>query len=521
MRVALLLAVVALLAGCLGNGDLVAGSQLEAATFRVVDEAGAPVPYASVTALGTDAVLARVSTDLTGHAVVPPLAQRVLVRAAGFLPAEAGPTGLVVLPRGEASPAAEDDAPGLQVLPPHDLGGMVFGHAALCERQNTCGLSEPVVEVAGDGTIYVSGTCCVGGSPPVWASRDGGATWEALRTPGVREAIGIEGDFAIDDAGNVYFTDILLGAMWLTSWDKDGNWRHTVPVPLAPLVDRPWVRAGAEDVVYFLYNTGFSTAFHRSTDGGRTFLPVPLKVFDRGLGTLAQGPERDDLWVVAGDKLYASTDGGTTWSAGETLPKPEGAADGTRPFNLRVPVVDEAGRVLVAGDWGGEDGFGVHAWIREPEGAWRVVPVGPQDATHHLAWPAAGKDGGFVIAWYGTDDDAAHPNQVADDAAWFVFLASTHDAGATWQVVRADPAPVKVGPMQRRLLDFLQLDIGPDGAAYLAYSNDVGPTRDEHTLHVRTTRGLGLAPLVFPHGPKEAAPGEAAGPGLVLQAAGS
>lgn len=515
MNRALLAVLALLLPGCLDAAPLLGAATNVTGEIEVVDEAGAPVPYATVTALAAgDARPTRTSTDVAGRALLPPGAERIFVAAAGYSLYDGAPAARIVLAQGGAPLEASDATPGLRVLPPYDFGGMVFAHAALCEQRNTCGLSEPTIEVAGDGTLYVSGVCCVGGSPPVWASRDGGATWQELRTPGIREAVGIEGDFAVDDAGNVYFTDILLGAMWLTSWDKDGNWRHTVPVPLAPLVDRPWVRAGAEDVVYFLYNTARSTEFHRSTDGGRTFSPIPLASFPAPLGTLGQGPERDDLWVVAGRTLYASTDGGSTWSEGEEVPAPPGADDETAPYNFQVPVVDEAGRVLVATDWGGKDGYVMFAAIRDPDGAWRVVNVSAQGGTHHLPWAAAGPDGGFVLAWYGTDDDAAGVNEVAADAEWFVFLAATHDAGATWQVVRADPAPVKVGPMDRRLLDFLQVDLAPDGAAHLAYARDTGTTPDEHTLHVRTTVGLGLAPLAFPNGPK-ASPGGTGASGLL------
>ena len=502
MRVVLALLVL-LSAGCV-DAVRPAGVALgEGATLRVLDADGAPVAYAAVTFLAAGAPVGVATTDANGAATAPAAADEVVVSATGYLLARARPSGDVVLERGEAAAEAADATPVLRVLPRHDFGVVYLGPEVLCERQNTCGLSEPVVEVAGDGTIYASSTCCVGKAPPVWASRDGGATWKELTTPGVREATGIEGDFAVDDAGNVYFTDILLGAMWLTSWDKDGAWRHTVPVPLAPLVDRPWVRAGAEDVVYFLYNTGRSTELHVSTDGGQTFPPVPLHSFPAPLGTLGQGPERDHLWVVARGVLYESTDGGATWSDGEDVPMPEDAKDGESGWNFHVPVVDESGRVLVGADVGSADtGYRVYAALRETDGTGSTTLVSPAGGTHYMPWPAAGKDGGFVLAWYGTDDAAADPNDVPAEAEWYAFLASSRDAGRTWQVVRADPEPVALGPMDRRLLDFLQVDLAPDGAAHLVYANNLDGSRAERTLYVRTTVGLGLAPLAYPNGPK-------------------
>lgn len=499
MRVALVLLAL-LAAGCVDV--LQPGAVVEPpAGVRVVDEAGAPVPYAAVTFLRGGAAVGWATSGLDGVAPVAATADEVLVAATGYAAARV-PLGRDVVLAPAAAVDASDASPVLRMLPPHDFGTTSLLPVGPCLPVNSCGLSEPVLEVAGDGAVYASGTCCVGKSPPVWASRDGGATWAELATPGVREATGIEGDLAVDDAGNLYFTDILLGALWLTSWDAEGNWRHTVPVPLPPLVDRPWVRAGAEDVVYFLYNMGGRTGFHVSHDGGQTFPPVG-HVFPAGLGALAQGPERDDLWVLAGGKLYASTDGGATWSEGEDVPRPDDAAEGEDEWVFPALVVDEAGRVLVATDLGSDKaGYRVYASVREPDGTWRATRVSPPDATHVMPWPAAGRDGGFVLAWYGTDDAKATPNGVTPDAEWFVFLAASHDAGRSWQTVRADPAPVLKGPMDRRLLDFLQVDVGPDGAAHVAYAADPDATSAERTLYARTTVGLGLAPLAYPNGPK-------------------
>lgn len=513
MRV--LLVLVALLsAGCvdaLRPAGLVEGG---GAAFRVLDaEDESPVPYAALAFLAGGTPVGVGTTALDGSATPPAGADEVLVSATGYGLMRAPLPGDVLLARDAEGEPATDASPVLRMLPPYDFGVAYLGPEAACGQRNTCGLSEAVVEVAGDGTLYASGTCCVGKAPPVWASRDGGASWEELTTPGVREAIGIEGDFAVDDAGNLYFTDILLGAMWMTSWDKDGAWRHSTPVPLKPLVDRPWVRAGADDVVYYLYNTGFSTEFHVSTDGGRTFPPVALHSFPAPLGTLGQGPERDHLWVVAGGMLYESTDGGASWSDGEDVPVPEDAKDDESGWNFHVPVVDEAGRVLVGADVGSsETGYRVYAAVRETDGTWTTTVVSPPGGTHFMPWPAAGRDGGFVLAWYGTDDAAAGPDDVPADAAWFVFLASSADAGRSWQSVRADPAPVLQGPMNRRLLDFLQVDVGPDGAAHVVYSRNVDGTNAERMLYARTTVGLGLAPLAYPNGPKaETGDGDASG----------
>ncbi|HEX2021111.1 MAG TPA: hypothetical protein VHH36_00235, partial [Candidatus Thermoplasmatota archaeon] len=221
------------------------------------------------------------------------------------------------------------------------------------------------------------------------------------------------------------------------------------------------------------------------------------------------------LWVVAGFRLYESKDGGATWSAGEDVPRPEGARKDANPWNFAVPVADEAGNVLVAYDLGDDKGYTMHAAVRAPDGRWSVSNL-TSSGTHHMPWPAAGPEGGFVVAWYGTDDESKTPNTVSADAAWSVFLAATHDAGASWEIVRADPEPVATGPLNRRLLDFLQVDLAPDGAAHLVYAENRDGTNEERTRYVRTTVGLGLAPLAYPNGPKAATGAQADGLAVAL-----
>lgn len=461
--------------------------------LRVVDPDGAPIPYATVTLMAGEIVVARLSTNATGTLVAPASTfDAAIVSAPGFATTRVTAFGETIVLAPSATLDALDPTPGLRMLSPFAFERYVLGPEPLCDVRNTCGLSEPVIEAAADGVLYASSVCCIGGSPPVWVSRDAGATWGRLETPGAREAVGIEGDLAVDAAGNVYFTDILLGAMWITSWDAEGNWRHTTPVPFEPLVDRPWVRAGAEDVVYFLYNTGSTTNFHASTDGGRTFSPIPLARFPAPLGSLAQGPEPEHLWATAGGKLYESTDGGATWSAGEDVPLPEGRDDDVS-YGFVNPAVDASGRVIVAYDLGNtDDGFDVIAAIREVNGSWSVHEVSPPNGTNVHAWPEAGPDGGFVVAWYGVDTEATDPDSVSPDAPWHVYLAASHDGGRTWQTTRADPEALMTGPFARRLLDFLQVDLDDAGAAHVVYADNRDGTRAEMTNYVRTTVGLGL-----------------------------
>ncbi len=502
------------LAGCVTPGDdpLTATLTPGGVTMILLPD-GTPAAFAAVTAIGPTAVpVAVLSTDAAGilrHDLVPATAATLAIVAAGAAPwtgsVDALPATLTLRTAEEQDGVLLDTLPILRFATPSLLGrAYLAGQAATCEQYN-CGASEPTVEVAADGTIYASGVCCVGESPPIWVSRDGGATFTELEGDLLRDTFGIEGDFAIDDAGNMYFTDISVASAYISSWDKDGNHRWTIPVgAFMPIVDRPWVRAGAEDEVYFLYNTGVATNFYKSTDGGLTWMFKHQ--FGANLGNIGQGPERDHLWVEAGDDLYESTDGGETWSTGYPIPLP--TASGGRSLSYHVPVVDEAGNVWLVSDWrnADEDAYHVYAVRRDPEGAWHgPYMVSPENGTHHLPWAAAGRDGTLTVAWYGSPEANADTADGSADAPWYVYAATTvngNDDTPVFQVVKADPDPVLYGQMGRRLLDFLQIDVGPDGTLHLVYAQDRDGTGDEATQYVQAPSLLGLAPAVYPNGPR-------------------
>ncbi|HVL88436.1 MAG TPA: hypothetical protein VM681_10615 [Candidatus Thermoplasmatota archaeon] len=509
-------------AGCLAPNEPVQISRTidPSGTTRIVDAFDEPLAFAAVAAFGaSDALLAILSADADGvlhHATLPPLARWIAVSAAGHETwrSEAAdlPAVAKLAPRPPGSLGAE--VAGLSFHAPVLLGKAFLAHQPMTCAAYNCGASEPVVEIAADGAIYASGTCCIAQSPPVWVSRDGGKTFAPLRGDVLRESFGIEGDFAIDDAGNVYLFDISLATAYVASWDKDGNHRWTVALPGMPVVDRPWIRAAEENRVFFLYNGGTQTYFYDSTDGGRTWehrysFPAPL-------GMIGQGPERDHLWVQAGMRLYESADGGRTWGLGEPIPKPSNSGHRFGDVHQGIsgtPVVDEAGRVWVVYDWRQSSSstdaepYHVYAARRDPDGAWHgPYRVSPPTGTHHLPWPAAGRDGTLAMAWYGTLDDARGPNSVSADAAWHVFAAATvngADGVPAFQIALADPLPVHYGPMNRALLDFLQADLGPDGTLHVAYAENRDRAKDEATWYVRTPALSFLAPERYPNGPRQ------------------
>ena len=117
-----------------------------------------------------------------------------------------------------------------------------------------------------------------------------------------------------------------------------------------------------------------------------------------------------------------------------------------------------------------------------------------------MSWTAAGGAGKAAVAWYGTLDDS-----ITDDTRWYLFVAASLDADSAtphWQVAIADPDPVVVGDLGRQLLDFLQVEIGPDGAIHVAYSSlHAADGTEEHLRYVHSEPTLPLAANKYAFGP--------------------
>jgi hypothetical protein len=380
----------------------------------------------------------------------------------------------------------------------------------------TCGgFGEPVIEVAGDGAVWASATCCVGRSPPIWVSRDGGRSFHLLpfadRTGVVRDAFGIEGDFAMDDAGNVFFFDIAAASTYFTKYRADGTHVQTKPDAFPPLVDRPWVRAGKADEAWVFYNTGSATNLYHSTDGGVTWTLLPTG-FNCGLMVFGQGPARDRL-LVAGcpgePKLWVSVDGGASFAKPVRLPVPQAIPpgqfrNGTSVDVFMPPVADAAGNVYVPMTYATDrDGHtqGIFVDVVRADGSVAgPFQVSAPGTWNEKPWGAAGAAGRFVLAWYGTNQTRAHAN----DAVWDLVVAATLDgasAAPAFQTVRPDPEPVLKGDFGRQLGDFLQSDVGPDGRAYVIYSHRGADGVLDNRVAV-SDGPLGFGPGIPANGPK-------------------
>jgi hypothetical protein len=503
---ALVLLLAALVAGCLTPLELPPVEPPSVIKLELTDSSGAPLAFAQVVGLQGDTPLVITSTGLDGKAKLrlPEGVDQILVHKADHWAITNG-----VPARGEMKVALGAGASGSPEIPvlafrtPLDLGSMEYllavGTACLDSLPNKdCGLGEPSVEVDAAGLIYASGVCCIGGAPPVYVSRDDGLSFEPLATPsGIREAFGIEGDFAIDQDGTMYFVDIELAATFqLTAWDKDGGYLHHTKWPAPPLVDRPWLRAEGSGGLYYVYNTGSATNVYTSSDGGRTWSATPRVSLPYGLGNPVKGPADGELWVIGGNeegkrRADVTRDGGETWATEAT----------TSPAGGRFPVgaFDEAGNLYLVSNVDDT----IHVARRDADATWQsAFPVTADWGTHRFPWIAAGASGVVAAAWYGTTDDSPDP-----DSKWFLFVALSLDADTAephWAIIQADPVPVFVGDLQRELLDFFQIEIGPENAIHVSYSKVPAEGGHEQLHYVQSARNLPISYSDYPWGPQAA-----------------
>jgi hypothetical protein len=379
---------------------------------------------------------------------------------------------------------------------------------------------EPVIQVDDKGVIYIAGTCCVVASSPVWRSTDKGKKFTEMESPGhVREwGIGAEGDLAVDHKGNVFFVDTYIPGLLMSAWSDHGkSWEYTIPANgvVPGFDDRPWL-AYSNKALYLYVNHVSHTAVYSSTDGGQTWTTEgPLSWDGSPLGQpyfpghIATHEKTGALWVsglvthndesVLGSAV--SKDGGQTFTeAVITKPQRKG---GFSPIFTGTTAVDSSGNGYTTWSTYDKKGCDVYYAASTNGGkSWHdpvKVNTGPGCAT--FPWVTAGANGKIALAWYETPATkradpgelalrtlsgrtiynglelpiAAFQDEVSDDAPWYLHVAAIRDAGAARpRIAEArvpSKTPVLLGPMERELWDFLQLDIGPDGRVHVTYSD--------------------------------------------------
>lgn len=325
--------------------------------------------------------------------------------------------------------------------------------------------------------------CSHGGfwqASPVWASQDGGMTWERLAI-GPNPIVSGDCDVEIMDDGSwVVVFDTIASATIAVSHDDGTTWRLNYASALPVGVDRPWL-ASHGDALYMIYADVMAVApglglFAVSTDHGRTWTQntyavfEDLDTFNHVHGDILAGPQ-GTLWIpVARDNkniggpglfydVYRSSDGGSSW---QRL-----SVEGPIDTRLALPFVtlDGNGTLWMPITTRNDSAYDILLARSHDDGAtWQVS----QAVTTHATLPGvvgpsiSGRpDGGIVLAWLNQTDDG-----------WTVRALTAELRGE--QVAAGPSVLVHPAGERRQQYEFLMVTHDDAGRALIAYVTDDG-----------------------------------------------
>ena len=399
---------------------------------------------------------------------------------------------------------------GLAPFPAGPAGAATFDTPVVVSGDNA---SEPGIDVAPDGTVYVNAPVgllsTIPGSPSdVFRSDDGGATWTKLpaslkaNLPG-----GGDSDIAIAANGTLSETDLWLGDSTVaTSSDKGQTWTAN-PVQGVVGQDRQWVTATSGGRVYHVVHQIPSGLWvSRSVDSGLTYpqqvlaasaldqtgcICPPGNIVSEDGGILGDSVGGVYATSVGGVGFYRSTNGGLTFT--NTTPGPASNATTNDAF----PVVADNGNGRLAVVWQAVLGNTSTVWFTTSSdfgATWAPARQIVTSGSSLYPWVAY-RGGKIAISLYHTDA-AGTPDTVAEGSQWFESYLESTDGGATFSALQtADPTPVKSGPVctggincsaDRELGDFQQVAIDSAGHALMSYCRSIDNVSDTEIRVVKT-----------------------------------
>jgi len=410
---------------------------------------------------------------------------------------------------------------------------------------------EPVIAITHAGTILVSAhpgyTHYHTGDPSdpptevilpsslqsyLWRSTDNGTTWTHIGLPGSTEGPRSAGwgvsdpEFTVMQDGTICYTDLLaLASSSVACSQDDGQtWLPGNPVASGGPNDRQWLASHGEEL-YFTANYFANHRVRASTDKGLTWEDrgdVPCDqdlVADPGTGHLVVGctPSRD----VRTLGIAVSPDGGLSWAE-----RPIEGLEGGGQRVMAEPAIDSDGNIWVAVTRD-EDAVLVAGTPDEGQTWPWVIDVTPAavagwqhdgfetsgNTTFVWPWVSAGSAGRVAVTWIGSASDADSGEQSGPWHMWTAFILEADTADPTVVVTRLTQSPMHTAPIcqdgttcqvtsmagrpagDRRLGDFFETTIGPDGFLYAAWSNTAA-TPDDVVSHPEFVRQVGGVRLI-------------------------
>lgn len=393
------------------------------------------------------------------------------------------------------------------VTAPGSASASVFGSPVVVTSDQ---VSEPGVDVAPDGTVYVNGPAgllsSLPGSPSrVYRSDNGGASFSPL-PDGLKADLpgGGDSDITIDPVtGALAETDLWLGSSTVaTSTDKGQTWTAS-PVQGVVVQDRQWVSTpGGGRVYHVTHQIPAGIVVSRSIDGGLTYpqSTVAGTVLDQAQCVCPPGNLISENGGLLGDKVgvvYATGDGGVAFSRSTnggltwTVTRPGPASSATT--NGSFPVVADAGSGHLVTVWNAQVGDRLQVLLSRSSDfgqTWSAPVTLLSGGTNLYPWVDARGSKVSVSVFH--TDTAGLPDTLPASATWYETYLESTDGGATFGAqTTVDSTPVKTGPIctggincsgNRELGDFQQVALDKAGNAYLTWARSIDGTRTEVRL---------------------------------------
>jgi hypothetical protein len=427
-----------------------------------------------------------------------------------------------------------------------------FAPATVVDSQRTEG--EPLVKIDSDGNIWESGPWGFSTNMSfIHRSTNDGKKFHLVSTIGVRPDEppgGGDTDVAVDDQGNIYFTDLEgplteIGAS--VSNDNGNTWRKNAAAVQQTVVDRQWyavdngASSGAFDNTIFLafHTTAVGTFIYSSPGsqgandptGGIFFqnsatMPGPLQPlaadaicaqlrFDKVKRNLYYACNEGDHVRVTVGHVGVGQRMGISY-ANYNGPKTPGGGDVLNLFPALA--ADASGHVYMA--WIDATSFALYYAFSTNEGKSWSAPVRVNSGgavTNEFDWAQGGAAGTLALAWYSTDKAVPGgsdnmPSSLADLGAatkypWYGYAALITKADTSRPKVaqtRFTSKPMHYGAIcnagttcatdttaDRQMADFFGFDIGKDGGLRIVF-NDTTNEFDGAGLHfTRQVSGTG------------------------------
>jgi hypothetical protein len=384
-----------------------------------------------------------------------------------------------------------------------------FGTPVVVSSSNA---SEPNIDVAPDGTVYINAPLGILSSLPmspsvVWRSGDAGATW--VQTPfSLRAAMpgGGDSDISVAPDGTLSWTDLWLGSSTVAaSTDKAQSWLAN-PVEGTLVQDRQWVAGvGGNRVYHVTHQIPGGITVAKSIDGGLTYPTrvVAATPLDQTGCICPPGYMVAEPGGLTADKVgviyYTSTgmvkfarsvNGGLTFT--NSVVKPAGTANVGAAF----PIVANAGGGKLVAAWQ-EIGNGTSKVAFNVSNDWGATWGTPRmivtTGTSAFPWiDARGSKVAVSVFWTSA---SGTPDSVPESAQWFETYLESADGGATFgALTSADPTAVKTGPIctdgtkcssDRELGDFQSVAIDGLGRSNLTWTRSVNGSNDTEVRFVR------------------------------------